>query len=101
MTHGFPNQFFIGFFQGGFNASTTETFNNQARHIAWIVSKAFERGAITVSPAWSRRTHTSITSARWRSTPRHSSENAHPDISTTTDKKSQTRRPAPAEDLHR
>ena len=46
MTHGFPNQFFIGFFQGGFNASTTETFNNQARHIAWIVSKAFERGAI-------------------------------------------------------
>ncbi len=51
MTHGFPNQFFIGFFQGGFNASTTETFNNQARHIAWIVSKAFERGAITVEPS--------------------------------------------------
>ena len=51
MTHGFPNQFYIGFFQGGFNASTTETFNNQARHIAWIVSKAFERGAITVEPS--------------------------------------------------
>ena len=51
MTHGFPNQFFIGFFQGGFNASTTETFNNQASHIAWIVGKAFERGAITVEPS--------------------------------------------------
>ena len=31
MTHGFPNQFYMGFFQGGFNASTTETFNNQGQ----------------------------------------------------------------------
>ena len=45
MTNGFPNQFYVGFFQGGFNASTTETFNNQGRHIAWIVSQALSRGA--------------------------------------------------------
>ncbi|WP_319455626.1 MULTISPECIES: NAD(P)/FAD-dependent oxidoreductase [unclassified Mycobacterium] len=51
MTHGFPNQFFVGFFQGGFNASTTETFNNQGRHIAWIVSQALTRGARTVEPS--------------------------------------------------
>ena len=51
MTNGFPNQFFVGFFQGGFNASTTETFNNQGRHIAWIVSQALRRGARTVEPS--------------------------------------------------
>ena len=51
MTHGFPNQFYVGFFQGGFNASTTETFNNQGRHIAWIVSQALSRGARTVEPS--------------------------------------------------
>ena len=51
MTNGFPNQFYVGFFQGGFNASTTETFNNQGRHIAWIVSQALSRGARTVEPS--------------------------------------------------
>ncbi|GAB3037205.1 flavin-containing monooxygenase [Mycobacterium bourgelatii] len=51
MAHGFPNQFYIGFFQGGFNASTTETFNNQGRHIAWIVSEALKRGATSVEPS--------------------------------------------------
>ena len=51
MTNGFPNQFYVGFFQGGFNASTTETFNNQGRHIAWIVSQALRRGARTVEPS--------------------------------------------------
>jgi cation diffusion facilitator CzcD-associated flavoprotein CzcO len=51
MTHGFPNQFYVGFFQGGFNASTTETFNNQSRHIAWIVSQALQRGATFVEPS--------------------------------------------------
>lgn len=50
MTHGFPNSFYMGFFQGGFNASTTETFNNQARHIAWIIEQARKRDAATVEP---------------------------------------------------
>ncbi|UXA19791.1 NAD(P)/FAD-dependent oxidoreductase [Mycobacterium sp. SMC-4] len=51
MTHSFPNQFYIGFFQGGFNASTTETFNNQGRHIAWIISQVVHRGARVVEPS--------------------------------------------------
>lgn len=51
MTHGFPNQFFVGFFQGGFNASTTETFNYQSRHIAWIISQAVSCGAQAVEPS--------------------------------------------------
>ncbi|MCF6388227.1 NAD(P)/FAD-dependent oxidoreductase [Mycobacterium sp. MBM] len=51
MTHSFPNQFYVGFFQGGFNASTTETFNNQGRHIAWIISQAIQRGASAVEPS--------------------------------------------------
>ena len=50
MTHGFPNSFYMGFFQGGFNASTTETFNNQARHIAWIIEHATQLNAATVEP---------------------------------------------------
>ncbi|MCE7795202.1 NAD(P)/FAD-dependent oxidoreductase [Sphingobium sufflavum] len=50
MTHGFPNQFFTGFIQGGVNASTTETFNQQGRHIAYIIGQALARGAATVEP---------------------------------------------------
>jgi hypothetical protein len=30
MTHGFPNQFFVQFTQGGFNANVTATFDQQA-----------------------------------------------------------------------
>jgi cyclohexanone monooxygenase len=51
MTHGFPNQFFTGFIQGGVNSSTTETFNQQGRHIAWIIAQALKRGAATVEPS--------------------------------------------------
>jgi cyclohexanone monooxygenase len=50
MTHGFPNQFFTGFIQGGVNASTTESFNQQGRHIAWIIAEALKRGAAVVEP---------------------------------------------------
>jgi len=48
MTHGFPNQFFTGFIQGGVNASTTETFNQQGKHIAWIIGQALARGVAAV-----------------------------------------------------
>jgi cyclohexanone monooxygenase len=51
MTHGFPNQFFTGFIQGGVNASTTETFNQQGKHIAFIIAEALKRGAAVVEPA--------------------------------------------------
>ena len=51
MTHGFPNQFFTGFIQGGVNASTTETFSQQGKHIAWIIAEALKRGLATVEPS--------------------------------------------------
>lgn len=48
MTHGFPNQFFIGYIQGGLNASVTEQFGRQAEHIAWIIGESLSRGAEAV-----------------------------------------------------
>ncbi|MDP3674395.1 MAG: NAD(P)/FAD-dependent oxidoreductase [Novosphingobium sp.] len=51
MTHGFPNQFYIGYIQGGLNASVTEQFGRQGEHIAHIVRHALDRGASVVEPA--------------------------------------------------
>jgi cation diffusion facilitator CzcD-associated flavoprotein CzcO len=50
MTHGFPNQFFTGYIQGGLNASTTEQFGSQAYHSAYIISEALKRGLTAVEP---------------------------------------------------
>lgn len=50
MTHGFPNQFYIGYIQGGLNATVTEQFGQQGRHIAYIISEALKRGAQQVEP---------------------------------------------------
>jgi cyclohexanone monooxygenase len=48
MTHGFPNQFFIGYIQGGLNASVTEQFGRQGEHIAYVIAQALARGAESV-----------------------------------------------------
>jgi cation diffusion facilitator CzcD-associated flavoprotein CzcO len=50
MTHGFPNQFYTGYIQGGLNASTTEQFGRQGYHIAYVISEALKRGAKVVEP---------------------------------------------------
>lgn len=50
MTHGFPNQFFQGYIQGGLNATTTEQFGRQGYHIAYIISEALKRGLQAVEP---------------------------------------------------
>jgi cation diffusion facilitator CzcD-associated flavoprotein CzcO len=50
MTHGFPNQFFIGYIQGGLNASVTEQFGQQGYHAAHIISEALKRGIGAVEP---------------------------------------------------
>jgi cation diffusion facilitator CzcD-associated flavoprotein CzcO len=50
MTHHFPNQFYIGYIQGGLNASVTEQFGKQGYHIAYIISEALKRGAKVVEP---------------------------------------------------
>ncbi|WP_428310577.1 flavin-containing monooxygenase [Hydrocarboniphaga sp.] len=51
MTHGFPNQFYIGYIQGGLNASVTEQFGEQGRHIAYIISESLKRGLKVVEPS--------------------------------------------------
>ncbi|MDZ4269101.1 MAG: NAD(P)/FAD-dependent oxidoreductase [Mycobacterium sp.] len=50
-TRGFPNMFFTGFIQGGVSANTTAMFEQQAKHIAYILAEAQNRGATTVEPA--------------------------------------------------
>jgi cation diffusion facilitator CzcD-associated flavoprotein CzcO len=51
MSHGFPNQFYVGYYQGGLYATTTEQYNRQNQHIAYIISEALERGASSVEPS--------------------------------------------------
>jgi cyclohexanone monooxygenase len=50
-TRGFPNQFHTGFIQGGVAANTTAMLEQQAEHIAYIVSEANQRGATVVEPS--------------------------------------------------
>ncbi|HMN43614.1 MAG TPA: NAD(P)/FAD-dependent oxidoreductase [Povalibacter sp.] len=51
MTHDFPNQFYVGYIQGGLNASVTEQFGEQGHHIAYIIGEALKRGATVVEPS--------------------------------------------------
>ena len=48
MTHGFPNQYFVGYIQGGLNATVTEQFGRQGEHIAYIIAESLKRGAQAV-----------------------------------------------------
>jgi cyclohexanone monooxygenase len=50
-SHGFPNIFFTGFVQGGVTASTTLMFEQQARHIAYVVKETLAQGATVVEPS--------------------------------------------------
>jgi cation diffusion facilitator CzcD-associated flavoprotein CzcO len=52
MTHGFPNQFYTGYIQGGLNGSTTLQFGSQCHHIAYIISETLKRGAKAVEPTF-------------------------------------------------
>ena len=69
-THGFPNQFFIQFTQGGLNASIPATFEQQANHIAYIIKASLQRGAKSWSAARRPRMSGSRSSAKPRSTTR-------------------------------
>jgi cation diffusion facilitator CzcD-associated flavoprotein CzcO len=48
ITHGFPNQFYIGYIQGGLNASVSEQFGQQGYHIAHIIGQTLKRGGSVV-----------------------------------------------------
>jgi len=50
MSHGFPNQFYIGYIQGAVNASVTLQFGEQGRHAAYIISEVLKRGATVAEP---------------------------------------------------
>ena len=49
-TRGFPNLFSIGISQNAFSVNMTSMFDDQARHIAYVVAEAMSRGARTVEP---------------------------------------------------
>lgn len=50
-SNGFPNVFFTGFLQGGVTGSTTDMFEQQANHIAYIIGESVRRDATTVEPS--------------------------------------------------
>ena len=49
-TRGFPNWFYIGVSQNAFSVNMTSMFDDQAKHIAYVVAEARRRGAATVEP---------------------------------------------------
>ena len=49
-TRGFPNWFSIGVSQNAFSVNMTSMFDDQARHISYIVSTAIDRNATVVEP---------------------------------------------------
>ncbi|MFV0526136.1 MAG: flavin-containing monooxygenase [Acidimicrobiales bacterium] len=49
-SRGFPNWFFIGIGQNGLSVNMTSMFDDQARHVAYLISEVKARGAITVQP---------------------------------------------------
>ncbi len=49
-SRGFPNWFYIGVGQNGLSVNMTAMFDDQARHIAYIIAEVTKRGAIAVEP---------------------------------------------------
>jgi cyclohexanone monooxygenase len=46
----FPNWFYIGVGQNGLSVNMTAMFDDQARHIAYIIAEAKKRGVVAVEP---------------------------------------------------
>ena len=49
-TYGFPNWFYIGISQNALSANMTAMFDDQAKHIAYIIKQVRDRGALAVEP---------------------------------------------------
>jgi len=49
-TRGFPNWFYIGISQNALSVNMTAMFDEQARHIAYIIKETRNRGGVTVQP---------------------------------------------------
>ena len=89
MTHGFPNLYFIGLNQGGLNSSLTKNFEEQSRHIAYIIKETLARGATTVEPSKEAQTayvthvrETAIDRTEWirDCTPSYFNNEGQPDV---------------------
>jgi cyclohexanone monooxygenase len=50
-TRGFPNAFFLSNFQSGFALNYTHTLDEEAHHVAYIVSEGLHRAARTIEPS--------------------------------------------------
>jgi cation diffusion facilitator CzcD-associated flavoprotein CzcO len=50
VSHGFPNCFHMGGVQSGVSPNFTELYNEQSRHLAYVVEQAERAGARTVEP---------------------------------------------------
>jgi cyclohexanone monooxygenase len=51
MTRGFPNWCYIGVSQNAFSVNMTSMFDDQARHVAYLVDEGLRRDARTVEPS--------------------------------------------------
>ncbi|MEO1063031.1 MAG: NAD(P)/FAD-dependent oxidoreductase [Actinomycetota bacterium] len=49
-TREFPNWFYVGVSQNAFSVNMTSMFDEQARHIAYLVAETQRRGATTIEP---------------------------------------------------
>jgi cyclohexanone monooxygenase len=49
-TRGFPNWFYVGISQNAISVNMTAMFDEQARHIAYLIRETKARGAATVEP---------------------------------------------------
>lgn len=50
-TRGFPNWFYIGVSQNAFSLNMTSMFDDQARHIAYLIAETMRRDATTIEPS--------------------------------------------------
>ncbi len=49
-TRGFPNWFYVGVSQNAFDLNMTSMFDDQARHVSYVIAETMRRGARTVEP---------------------------------------------------
>ncbi|HEY8386183.1 MAG TPA: NAD(P)/FAD-dependent oxidoreductase [Porticoccaceae bacterium] len=89
MTHGFPNLFTSGYYQGGLNSTLTLNFEEQVKHMVYIVKAVLERGAVAAEvsveaqDAWVRHMReTEIDKTEWirDCTPSYFNNEGKPDV---------------------
>jgi len=89
MTHGFPNLFTTGYYQGGLNSTLTLNFEEQVKHMAYIVKEVLDRGALAVDvdlkaqDAWIKHMReTEVDKTEWIAscTPSYFNNEGKPDV---------------------